>query len=58
MRMISGSEQNLQVEADWLTRLRRSIGPDGLFYLPCVAGRGRRSPSATGSVPIPAGTST
>ena len=34
MRMISGSEQNLQVEADWLTRLRRCIGPDGLFYLP------------------------
>ena len=34
MRMISGSDQNLQVEADWLTRLRRCIGPDGLFYLP------------------------
>lgn len=34
LRMISGSEQNLQVEADWLTRLRRCIGPDGLFYLP------------------------
>ena len=37
MRMISGSEQNLQnlhVETEWITRLRRCIGPDGLFYLP------------------------
>lgn len=34
MRMISGSEQNLHVEAEWITRLRRCIGPDGLFYLP------------------------
>ena len=34
MRMISGSEQNLHVEAEWLTRLRRCIGPEGLFYLP------------------------
>ena len=34
MRMISGSDQNLHVEAEWITRLRRCIGPDGLFYLP------------------------
>ena len=34
MRMISGSEQNLHVESEWLTRLRRCIGPEGLFYLP------------------------
>lgn len=58
MRMISGSEQNLQGEADWLTRLRRYIGPDGLFYLPL---RGR--PWEAVSIPnwirtVPAGTST
>ena len=38
MRMISGSEQNLHVEAEWLTRLRRCIGPEGL-YLPASAGQ-------------------
>ena len=56
MRVISGSEQNLQVEAEWLTRLRRCIGPDGLFYLPL---RGRPWEAVpTGSGPDPAGTST
>ena len=58
MRMISGSEQNLHVEAEWLTRLRRCIGPEGLFYLPL---RGR--PWEAVSIPNwirtgPAGTST
>ena len=27
MRMISGNEQNLHVESEWITRLRRCIGP-------------------------------
>ncbi|MDD9985709.1 MAG: hypothetical protein OXQ31_05530 [Spirochaetaceae bacterium] len=58
MRMISGSEQNLQVEADWLTRLRRCIGPDGLFYLPLRGRPWGRPPSPTGSGTDPAGTST
>ena len=39
MRMISGSEQNLQVETDWLTRLRRCIGPDARVGQVSASGR-------------------
>jgi len=34
MRIISGSDQNMEVEQKWLEVLLRLQGPDGLFYYP------------------------
>ena len=38
MRIVSGSEQNLQVDHTWMEVALRSQGPDGLIYTP-VGGR-------------------
>ena len=34
LRIISGSEKNIQVDRAWTDMILKSIGPDGLFYMP------------------------
>jgi hypothetical protein len=36
LRMITGSDRNQQVDKAWLEIVLRSIGPDGLFYVPMI----------------------
>ncbi|MBM3123080.1 MAG: hypothetical protein FJZ97_12990, partial [Chloroflexi bacterium] len=48
MRLMSGSTQNLHVEARWKEALLRMIGPDGLVWTPLV-GRGIVRPGKGGA---------
>ena len=36
LRIITGSQYNNQVDFAWMTTLLRSIGPDGLIYMPLI----------------------